>query len=134
MSFDEYNPARPTDRSKYSKTYKFIPRQELAKYDLPFACTRVPLGKLPPIDADAKQNSVLQNNVNQYLPPLDHGLKHINRLRDQDSLFKHDEYLMNKGSNIYKELLQIRTGEESIAFFSRNGLNNPVKFITCEKK
>jgi len=86
------------------------------------------------MDADAKQNSVLQNNVNQYLPPLDHGLKHINRLRDNDSLFKHDEYLMNKKSNIYKELLEIRTGEESIAFFSRNGLNNPVKFITCEKK
>jgi len=30
-------------------------------------------------------------------------------------------------------LCKIKTGEESIAFFSRNGLNNPVKFITCEK-
>lgn len=41
---------------------------------------------------------------------------------------------MNKKSNLYKELTKINTGEESIAFFSRNGLNNPIKFITCEKK
>jgi len=41
---------------------------------------------------------------------------------------------MNKKTNLYKELINIKTGEEAIAFFARNGLNNPIKFITCEKK
>lgn len=28
----------------------------------------------------------------------------------------------------------IKTGEDAIAFFSRNGLNNPIKFVLCERK
>lgn len=64
---------------------------------MPFSCTRVPVGKLPPLEIDAdnnidkKLNMMNINNVNQYLPPLDHGLKHINKLRDQDAIFKQDE-------------------------------------------
>jgi len=30
-------------------------------------------------------------------------------------------------------MTEIRTGVEAIAFFSRNGLNNPIKFVPCEK-
>lgn len=31
-------------------------------------------------------------------------------------------------------MVLLKTGEEVVSFFSRNGLNNPIKFVICEKK
>jgi len=31
-------------------------------------------------------------------------------------------------------MTQLKTGINAIAFFSRNGRNNPIKFVLCERK
>jgi len=46
MSIKSYNPINPSDRSKFSRLYKFNSKKELAKYDLPFSVTRIPNTKI----------------------------------------------------------------------------------------
>jgi len=82
-------------------------------YDLPFTSTTrsSSLKTLPPLDVELNEES-LQNNLQhqasnhsltkslKLLPPLNYGLATVNNMRDQESLFRHEDHLIDKKSLI----------------------------------
>jgi len=44
-----------------------------------------------------------------------------------------ENLFMEKSSPFYDEIMRIKTGEEAISFFAKNGNNAPLKFLYCVK-
>jgi len=40
------------------------------------------------------------NRTNKLLPPLNSGIQNVNKLREQDPIFRHNEYLIDKKSEL----------------------------------
>lgn len=130
-------------KGQFKSLYKIDLKKELEEWDLPFAQTRSkPTGaqlttKLPPIAAELSQESEEEElegsgedfNVQSLQKLFNKSKKSRTSLASgaQETLF------VDRESYIFKELKKIRTGEDAISFFAKNGNTTPVKFLYCNR-
>jgi len=61
------------------------------------------------------------------------GLQALQNDRKNDPLNIKNSLFIERGSKLHHELKQLKSGEDSIAFFARNGSSTPIKFIHCNQ-
>jgi dynein heavy chain len=130
-------------RGYYKQLYKFDVKKELEEWDLPFAQTRTkPSGailsntRLPPLENQSEEDQAEEVIYDSYEEELN-----LNMLQKMLSSSKQakgalisgaqETLFVDRESYIFKELKKIRTGEDAISFFAKNGNTTPVKFLHC---
>jgi dynein heavy chain len=136
-----FNIGNTSGHSQFKGLYQFDPDRELAEWDLPFAEKHSkPTGAvltgttLPPIKQGHETESVEDEEAHseeiditalKKMLAADHTRRKSAGVRD--TLF------ISKGSQLSKEIMRYRTGEDAISFFAKNGSNTPIKFLYAGK-
>ena len=130
-------------KSQFKSLYRVDLKKELEEWDLPFAAARnKPTGaiisntKLPPIAYEEDQEEDDQNSPIEQefdLHSLQKLLSKSNKGGAGLASGAQETLFVDRESFIFKELKKIKTGEDAISFFAKNGNSTPVKFLYCNK-
>ena len=127
-------------KSQFKSLYTVDISKELEEWDLPFGSDK-PSGatlskKLPPLEQEEDSEEETPRTPTSEEFDYNALLKMMSSTKKSKSSgpsSAQQTLFVDRESNLFNELKKIRTGEDAISFFAKNGNTTPVKFLYCVK-
>jgi hypothetical protein len=113
-------------RNYYKSLYTINVEKELEEWDLPFAAPSKPTGaviaqtQLPPLSRESSVDEIT-TDTSFNLTALQKMMRTTKKQNSKKGTEARENLYVEKGSYIDKELMKIKTGEDVISFFAKNG-------------